>query len=1366
MARRRKADALAVETAIENNDTENRIEDTLNIAQTETTPPTLESSTGEIAGKAAVEPRQRRTTTRRKAPEIKTDETTPVAITAADGTTTGESVTTEESVTTGEAIPDSGVATNDQKGNRASEATPETAQQDSRSGESLARSRRTRSKKSPQAAITTDPTREEATALLEGLTRGLTAPVGASLVGVTLVGASLPDAVEAQEAPVDTVIGDELSSEIASSIVSSSVVASSEEDYSQYLSDPDSPRSVITVTIDAPVESVDISAEATEAAPEKTGRSRRRGRGKPQTDSARNGDVSDTSQTLATSGGITDAPNGTTTAESGTKRVRGLRKVRATGPTIIVAPTLAEIAPAPVIEAGSETSETSIEKPKRIRGLRNVTRPVPVVIAPPIVVAEPGPEIYKPLPAEVLANLAETRIVVQNGVPELLVNGEPRFPVWCFVNTEDAEARTIAIRQVRLAYEAGVRFFSVLAHLPWKTRSGERRFEPLDEALQIIAENAPEALILPRLLFSPLNSWIRANEDQMTLFSDDEKGDVSLASRVFWEEEADSALRAAVERVAQGPYAEKVFGFYLEHGEWFYEKGRGFDRSPANIEGFRSWLKTQYRNSVVALRSAWFDGSVTFETALIPDWPTPEGPYLFFSARERRYADYYQYASDQITHIIARLGKAIKEASGERSAVAVSYGYSLELMRPDSGHLSLGNLLESPYIDILTGPISYSGRLPGGSAPLPAPVDSVHLAGKLWVFEDDAKTHLALEGEDETPDTYNPKIDTVEGVLAAHARNFGAALVRGAGMSFMDLWGQGWLADPAIWQNIGRLRSIGERLAQLRRSAGKAAAEPDVAVFVDERSFFGVRHEDNLLDELIAQHRDTLLRSGARIGFYLLSDLLKPNFPKSPRIFLFLNAFRLPDSIRAVLKARWQNDGRTLAWIYGPGALEESVTEVADAIGMTLQLQSWGSKAGTQISSSARSPLTDALRGQKIGDEVRLNPTYYVVDPKAQPLGEYVHSGCISLAVRKHPRWQSVFIGERTMPLSLLRGLYRLAGVPTYTVDDDTAAIGDNSLILHSAPGGGTTVYLPEAGALGDALTGESFASDGFGARLSMPVRGTRFLIHGKKEMLADFGIDVSKAPPGLTESELPPSSSPFNFEESDDVPFSNATAATSEDAELFEAALAGELPIVDKDTGEEQSEKVAEGITAADAAAAESAARKKRRRRRRRGRGKGVLETGGEEGSGSNESEEDSDEESDDTEGDEETVEATINEIPEEIPVVVIIPEVTPVRVRPSLEELLPFSDTLLESPDGESSLPIPEEFLPLASDALLSGTGGAAKLVRRRRRQTPAGRVAEAIEVIEATAETSGDAGTIASEETVSSPTDAQPFPDDPHE
>ena len=40
-----------------------------------------------------------------------------------------------------------------------------------------------------------------------------------------------------------------------------------------------------------------------------------------------------------------------------------------------------------------------------------------------------------------------------------------------------------------------------------------------------------------------------------------------------------------------------------------------------------------------------------------------------------------------------------------------------------------------------------------------------------------------------------------------------------------------------------------------------------------------------------------------------------------------------------------------------------------------------------------------------------------------------------------------------------LRGLYRLAGIPTLTVDDDAAWMGENLLCLHSAPGGGTWIH-------------------------------------------------------------------------------------------------------------------------------------------------------------------------------------------------------------------------------------------------------------------------------------------------------------------
>ena len=255
-------------------------------------------------------------------------------------------------------------------------------------------------------------------------------------------------------------------------------------------------------------------------------------------------------------------------------------------------------------------------KARRTRGQRK-ERPATVVVTVaeqaiavvPATPVEPLPPAYQPLPAEVLARLAETKIVPSHGVNELHVNGEARLPLWFFVNTEmDPDARPIAQRQIRLAYEAGVRTFTVLAHLPWKTRTGERRFDLLDGVLDFVQENAPEALILPRLIFSPPGSFVRAYPNEMVRYQSGEDGDVSMASRAFWEGEADEALRAAVEHVAQGPHAGRVFGFYLEHGEWLYEKGLGFDFSDANQQGFRSWLRGKYRNSLVGLRAAWHDG--------------------------------------------------------------------------------------------------------------------------------------------------------------------------------------------------------------------------------------------------------------------------------------------------------------------------------------------------------------------------------------------------------------------------------------------------------------------------------------------------------------------------------------------------------------------------------------------------------------------------------------------------------------------------------------------------------------------------------------------------------------------------------------
>ncbi len=897
--------------------------------------------------------------------------------------------------------------------------------------------------------------------------------------------------------------------------------------------------------------------------------SRRRGRQRRAANTAEPSGETTTAKTATAQSAPAAAP---VDAPATSRRVRGVPRRRETS------------------AASAETGSDSETSTPAARGPQ---------IAP--LAVEPLPPPYQPLSAEILERLPLVRVAPVNGRPQILVNEQPRLPYWFFVNTQDEESAPVAVRQIRMAYEAGIRFFTLLVHLPWKARTGERRYGPIDDVLQMMAENAPDALILPRLIFSPPNSWERANPNEMSRYDDGETGDVSLGSRLFWEGEADATLRAAVEYVAQGDHAHRIAGFYLEHGEWLLDKDRGPDVSEANTSAFRTWLRAKYK-SLVNLRASWHDGGVTFETAQIPS-DVPSTTTLFWGDRQQRQADLAQFESETAASIIVRLAKSVKEASGNRSAVAVSYGYSLEVMRANSGHLDLARVLASPNVDILTGPISYSGRLPGGSAPLPVPLDSVLLAGKLWISEDDTKTFLA---SNETPDSYNPKIDAPEGTWAAHSRNFGTALARGAGVSWMDLWGEGWLDDRYVWENIAHLNDIAVRLDRLNQSIGAGEpGAPDVAVFVDERSFFDVPPgSGDLLMRLVSKQRDSLLRSGAKVGFYLLSDLLNPHFPKSPRLLLFLNAFHLSDALRTAVRAQ-QDDGKTLAWLFGPGCRDESIGD-AETVGIQLKLQPWGSKTGTTLLSNVRSPLTETLRGQKLGDEARTNPSYYVNDPKATVLGEYA-SGLPSVAYRKHPRWQSVFIGEPELPLNLLRGLYRLAGVPVATVDDDVAVFGDGIVSLHSAPGGGTTVYLGDDVVLYDLLTNETISSGGFGSRLSMPVQGSRLLLAGSPADIRAVGGDPDAAPYGLNEDELPLLPD-FVFE----APPASATSptpiarpieaqpATPEDAALMEAAFASDFSFDDKENDAEDDETSGDGNAASAASAAEADAKKKRRRRRR----------------------------------------------------------------------------------------------------------------------------------------------------------------------
>lgn len=842
----------------------------------------------------------------------------------------------------------------------------------------------------------------------------------------------------------------------------------------------------------------------------------------------------------------------------------------------------------------------------------------PAFVAPRLV-----PPVQAPPDGAVMPRVrAQVQPAKGGGLAQIVVNDHSFAPFLFFVNTETASSGGVVDEQIRQAAASGVHIFSSVVYLPFKNAYGDRSFGATDALIQQILAADPEAYILPRLQFVPTNYWARTHPDQMARYADGSEGDASVASGEFWADCVD-ALEALIAHLSDSntPGGDRVIGFHLDRGEWFYDAAAGYDLSEPNKTAFQNWLHAKYQFPY-ALRAAWFDGSVTFDDADIPAWlgtaaKSGDRP-LYSSPREGRWPDFALFASELVADVIAGLASAVKTLSEGRLLVGVSYGYTLEFAtRNDSGHLALGRLLDCPDVDILAGPSSYTGRGVGSPGGFGAPIDSVGLRGKLWLVEDDTKTFLA---DEETPDSYNPKIAGGAETQAAHERQFGAALAHRAGITWMDLWGQGWLNSPEIWQELGRLRDQAERLGRISDQPRPA---PDVIMLTDEASLAFLKNSPSGMGAgLIGKTRDLLLRSGASVGFHLQSDVLRDDLPDA-KLYLFANALRLTSEERQAIRERLHRAGKTLAWLYAPGVFDEmglAEQEAGDTVGMALSLQPWNARLGSQLT-DVQHPLTERLRSVKRGlgqDEV-VNPSYAVSDPQAIVLAEYTANGAASLAVREHSDGcKSVFIGDPHLTAELLRGLYAYAGVPLLEGQDDIVYAGEGILTLHAPYTGQRTITLPRRATVYDVTDDKVVAVQTRSFRTFLRARTTRLFLWGDSEALAS-ATGLALPPPSADEpapqeeADTPPRMPPpprvrataeppasGRAQESAPRPAARQTGRIS-NALADELALALDvieeaiLPIL-KDDDEDDAEGAGEG----DASSTSSSAPRSRWQRRR----------------------------------------------------------------------------------------------------------------------------------------------------------------------
>ncbi|MFQ3611733.1 MAG: hypothetical protein SNJ72_09615, partial [Fimbriimonadales bacterium] len=794
-----------------------------------------------------------------------------------------------------------------------------------------------------------------------------------------------------------------------------------------------------------------------------------------------------------------------------------------------------------------------------------------------------------------------------------IVVGERTYrPQFFFGNPHTPEAANRVLQQVQMAVEAGVELFSFLLTLPARATGAIEAFDQVRYWTAMVRDLCPHAQILWRIVPAPVGRWQKEYPEAVVRYADGTIGGPSLCADRWWQV-VQEQLNALVQLTEQEDEGANTLGYHIDWGEWFQPASGGYDTSDAALTAFREWLRRQYKGDTVVLRACWFNGEVSFASATIPTYqPSNSHKQFYHPRREGRYIDYHRFLSDITARRILGLAQGVKSVSQGRALVGVPYGYVLEWRHPHAGHYALSQILRSDAIDLLSAPLTYSDRLPGGTGAFALPVDSVHLHGKLFIAEEDFRTpfgksprlsesatghHLGTTHAEQAQveDDYNPTLHTAEAVMQVQARSTAQALTFAHGQMWMDLWGEGWLANPLAWENAQNVRALWEWRERIDQSP------PDLAVVVDPESTRYVRVGSSLIERMVVQAREAILRSGVSAGFYLLEDITRREFPPS-KVVIFLNAWRMSRMSRDAIRRRLQRDGRVLIWLYA-GSLfhghRDALANARETMGVAIARQPWGSVQGTQIVNKAH-PLARALNLERLGEPEACEPSFYAIAEAGEVVGEYIDTGLPSLAVCDHGRWKAVFSGERVLTPEMVRAFVKWAGGHVWLETNDLVQVRPPLVHLHARKAGMRTLHLPEPLAVYDP-TERTFVQDkALQHRLFLQEGESRLLLVGTRTqleaMLQGERITVATTPLPVEEPPVEPSApsseptslvewqdtilEPIRLEES---PFTLDDESNSADSEPFSPAEA-EMDV------EEPSPQ-------------ESAPKPKRRGNRRRGR-------------------------------------------------------------------------------------------------------------------------------------------------------------------
>ena len=654
--------------------------------------------------------------------------------------------------------------------------------------------------------------------------------------------------------------------------------------------------------------------------------------------------------------------------------------------------------------------------------------------------------------------------------------------------------------QIRLAADAGVDLVSFPVDLPWPKPGQPPRWSTADAQCQAVLDANPKALLLPRIGMDAPAWWLQSHADDAMVWDTPGKDQSrAIVTSPDYLHDAAERLAALIAHLEEkfGPHVAGYHPCGQNTGEWFYQNTWGLPLngySKGDLRAWRAWLAGRYANDG-ALQAAWNDPRAARASAVVPPpaarRAAPAGVFRDPVA-ERPLIDFAEFQQETMADCVCRFARAARQATHGRKLVVFFYGYLFEFgpVRngpATSGHYALRRVLNSPDIDVLCSPISYTDRGPGQSAPAMTAAESVALAGKMWLYEDDTSTYLSSGDQP----GWRDRARSIEETNAQLLRNTSQCALRNFGTWWMDLGASGWFNDRRMWAEMKRLAVLDDRLL-----AAPQPFRPAVAAVIDEASMIRVAAGGQVVTTPgVATARIPLGRMGAPYGQYLLDDVAAGHV--QAKMYVFLTAWSLSPHQRQQLLAA--THGSLRVWCYAPGYFDRYRSSL-DAM---RELTGFRIKKLARASALARPTAAGKSLGlyEGLGVARPIEPLLAAADATAEETLATYPDGSAAVALRETADGPSLFVGPPGLTAELLRLAARKAGVHLFTQTDCNVYASGPYLVLHAAQSGALDIDAGRPGPVRDLFTGQVLAP---GPLLTLQLNKgeTRVLL------LADLGPD------------------------------------------------------------------------------------------------------------------------------------------------------------------------------------------------------------------------------------------------------------------